>query len=129
MQQKVVDGQENPVSNIYKSKFYEVQKYISLTGHQHLTHMVMYSAKLWDQLPADLQKVVRDSVIESQETQRKAVRDDDENLLKELKAKGMQANEANREALKKALLPQREEAIKEYGLKVKDWFDQIEATK
>jgi tripartite ATP-independent transporter DctP family solute receptor len=129
MQQKVVDGQENPVSNIYKSKFYEVQKYISLTGHQHLTHMVMYSAKLWDQLPADLQKVVRDSVIESQETQRKAVRDDDENLLKELKTKGMQANEANREAFKKVLLPQREEAIKEYGPTVKEWFDRIEATK
>ncbi len=103
MQQKVVDGQENPVSNIYKSKFYEVQKYISLTGHLHLTHMVMYSAKLWDTLPADLQKVVRDSVIESQETQRKAVRDDDETLLTELKAKGMQANEANREAFRKAM--------------------------
>ncbi|HSB71009.1 MAG TPA: TRAP transporter substrate-binding protein, partial [Candidatus Methylomirabilis sp.] len=44
MQQKVVDGQENPLSNIYKAKFYEVQKYISLTGHLHLTHMVMYSA-------------------------------------------------------------------------------------
>jgi TRAP-type transport system periplasmic protein len=129
MQQKVVDGQENPVSNIYKSKFYEVQKYISLTGHQHLTHMVMYSAKLWDQLPADLQKVVRDSVVESQETQRKAVRDDDETLLRELKAKGMQANEANREAFRKAMQPQREEAAKEYGPKAKEWIERVEATK
>ncbi len=129
LQQKVVDGQENPVSNIYKSKFYEVQKYISLTGHQHLTHMVMYSAKLWDQLPADLQKVVRDSVIESQETQRKAVRDDDATLLNELKAKGMQVNEANREAFRKAMQPQREEAVKEYGPKAKEWIEQVEATK
>ena len=129
MQQKVVDGQENPVSNIYKSKFYEVQKYISLTGHQLLTHMVMYSGKLWDQLPPDLQKVVRESVIESQETQRKAVRDDDENLLKELKGKGMQANEVNKDAFRKAMLPQREEAVKEYGPKAKEWMDKIEATK
>jgi len=129
MQQKVVDGQENPVSNIYKSKFYEVQKYMSLTGHLHLTHMVMYSAKLWENLPPDLQKVVRESVIESQETQRKAVRDDDENLTKELKAKGMQVNEADRDAFRKSVLPLREEALKEFGPKAKEWIDKIEATK
>ncbi len=129
MQQKVVDGQENPLSNIYKAKFYEVQKYLSLTGHLHLTHMVMYSAKLWDKLPADLQKVVRESVIESQETQRKAVRDDDANLLKELKAKGMQVNEADREAFRKSVLPLREEAVKEFGPKAKEWIERIEATK
>jgi tripartite ATP-independent transporter DctP family solute receptor len=129
MQQKVVDGQENPVSNIYKSKFFEVQKYMSLTGHLHLTHMVMYSSKLWDKLPADLQKVVRDSVIESQETQRKAVRDDDENLTKELRAKGMQVNEADREAFRKTVLPLRDEAVKEFGPKAKAWIDQIEATR
>ncbi len=129
MQQKVVDGQENPLSNIYKAKFYEVQKYLSLTGHLHLTHMVMYSAKLWDNLPADLQKIVREAVIESQETQRKAVRDDDENLLKELKAKGMQVNEGDREALRQAVLPLRDEAVKEFGPKAKEWIERIEATK
>ncbi len=129
MQQKVVDGQENPLSNIYKAKFYEVQKYLSLTGHLHLTHMVMYSAKLWDKLPADLQKIVREAVIESQETQRKAVRDDDENLLKELKAKGMQVNEGDREALRQAVLPLRDEAVKEFGPKAKEWIERIEATK
>jgi len=129
MQQKVVDGQENPLSNIYKAKFYEVNKYLSLTGHLHLTHMVMYSAKLWDKLPADLQKIVREAVIESQEAQRKAVRDDDESLLKELKAKGMQVNEADREAFRKAVLPLREEAVKEFGPKAKEWIERIEATK
>lgn len=129
MQQKVVDGQENPFSNIYKAKFYEVNKYLSLTGHLHLTHMVMYSAKLWDKLPADLQKVVRDSVIESQETERKAVRDDDETLLKELKAKGMQVVEGDRAAFRKAVLPLRDEAVKEFGPKAKEWIDRIEATK
>ena len=129
MQQKVVDGQENPVSNIYKSKFYEVQKYISLTGHLHLTHMVMYSAKLWDTLPPDLQKIVRESVVESQETQRKAVRDDDATLLEQLKAKGMQANEADREAFRKTVLPLRDEAVREFGPKAKEWIDRIEATK
>ena len=129
MQQKVVDGQENPLSNIYKAKFYEVNKYLSLTGHLHLTHMVMYSAKLWEKVPADLQKIVREAVIESQETERKAVRDDDATLLKELKAKGMQVNEADREALRKAVLPLRDEAVKEFGPRAKEWIERIEATK
>jgi tripartite ATP-independent transporter DctP family solute receptor len=129
MQQKVVDGQENPFSNIYTAKFYEVNKYLSLTGHLLLTHMVMYSAKLWDQLPADLQKVVRESVIESQEAERKAVRDDDERLLKEIKNKGMLVNDADREAFKKSVMPLREDAVKEFGPKAKEWIDRIEATK
>jgi len=129
MQQKVVDGQENPFSNIYKAKFYEVNKYMSLTGHLHLTHMVMYSAKLWDRLPADLQKIVRESIIESQEAERKAVQDDDTNLLKEIKAKGMLVNDADREAFKKSVMPLREEAVKEFGPKAKEWIDRIEATK
>ena len=68
-------------------------------------------------------------MIESQETQRKAVRDDDETLLKELKAKGMQANEADREAFRKSVLPLREEAVKEFGPKAKEWIERIEATK
>jgi len=129
MQQKVVDGQENPLSNIYTAKFYEVNKYLSLTGHLHLTHMVMYSAKLWDKLPADLQQVVRDSVIESQETQRKKVRDDDERLLNEVKVKGMLVNEADRDAFRTSVLPLREEAVKEFGPKAKEWIERIEATK
>jgi TRAP-type transport system periplasmic protein len=129
MQQKVVDGQENPFSNIYTAKFYEVNKYMSLTGHLLLTHMVMYSGKLWDGLPADLQKVVRESVIESQEAERKAVRDDDERLLKEIKAKGMLVNDADREAFKKSVMPLREDAVKEFGPKAKEWIDRIEATK
>ena len=129
LQQKVVDGQENPLSNIYKAKFYEVQKYLSLTGHLHLTHMVMYSDKLWDKLPADLQKVVRESVVESQETQRKAVRDDDAKLLGALKEKGMQVNEADRAAFRESVLPLREEAVKEFGPKAKQWIELIESTK
>ncbi|MFA5028008.1 MAG: TRAP transporter substrate-binding protein [Candidatus Methylomirabilota bacterium] len=129
MQQKVVDGQENPLSNIYTAKFFEVNKYLSLTGHLHLTHMVMYSAKLWDKLPADLQKIVRESVVESQTAQRKAVRDDDERLLKEVKAKGMQVNDADRDAFRKSVLPLREEAVKEFGPKAKEWFERIESTK
>lgn len=129
LQQKVVDGQENPLSNIYAAKFYEVNKYLSLTGHLHLTHMVLYSDRLWSRLSPAHQEIVRAAVVESQDTQRKAVRDDDAKLLDELKKAGAQVNEADRDAFRNAVLPLREEAAKEFGQKAKDWIAMIENTK
>lgn len=129
MQQGVVDGQENPVSNIYNAKFYEVNKHIALTGHLHLTHMVMYSEKLWNKLPAKLQAVVQKAVVDSQEFQRAAVRNDDATLLAKLQEKGMQVTKPDRAAFRAAVLPLRDEAVKEFGPKAKEWIEAIEATK
>ena len=128
MQTGVVDGQENPVSNIYNAKFFEVNKYIALTGHLHLTHMVMYSEKLWKKLPADIQAIVQEAVIEAQQVQRAAVRKDDATLLAELKAKGMQVTSPDRDAFRTSVLPLREEAVREFGPKAKELVDRIEST-
>ncbi|MBK7470769.1 MAG: TRAP transporter substrate-binding protein [Betaproteobacteria bacterium] len=128
LQQKVIDGQENPLSNIFFAKFYEVNKFISMTGHLHLTHMVMYSDKLWSRLSPPNQAIVRQAVIDSQEAQRKAVRDDDARLLAEIKKTGAVVNEADRAAFRNAVLPLREEAQKEFGAKAKQWIDMIEGT-
>ncbi len=129
VQQHVVDGQENPVSNIYNSKIYEVNKFISLTGHLHLTHMVLYSNRLFSRLSAEHQKIVTDAIKESQEIQRAAVRSDDGRLLDEMKKAGAQVNDADRAAFRNAVLPLREEAVKEFGPKAKQWIDMIEGTK
>ncbi|MEO8133838.1 MAG: TRAP transporter substrate-binding protein [Betaproteobacteria bacterium] len=128
LQQKVIDGQENPLSNIFFAKFYEVNKFVSLTGHLHLTHMVMYSDKLWSRLSPENQGIVKQAVIESQEVQRKAVRDDDARLLGEIKKGGAAVNDADRSAFRNAVLPLRDEAQKEFGAKAKEWFDMIEKT-
>jgi tripartite ATP-independent transporter DctP family solute receptor len=129
LQQKVIDGQENPFSNIYAAKFYEVNKYLSLTGHLHLTHMVMYSDRLWSKLSPAQQNIVRQAVQDAQAVQRKAVRDDDARLLVELKKNGMEVNDTDRAAFRQAVLPLREEAVKEFGPKAKEWFTLIENTK
>jgi tripartite ATP-independent transporter DctP family solute receptor len=128
VQQHVVDGQENPVSNIYNSKIYEVNKFISLTGHLHLTHMVLYSNRLYSRLSPEHQKILTDAVKESQEIQRAAVRADDSRLLDVMKKAGAQVNEADRAAFRAAVLPLRDEAVKEFGPKAKQWIDMIEAT-
>ncbi len=65
LQQGVVDGQENTISNIYTKKFYEVQKYMTMTNHGYLGYMVVMSKKAWKKLPADMQKVVKQAMKEA----------------------------------------------------------------
>jgi C4-dicarboxylate-binding protein DctP len=56
LQSGVVDGAENPWSNIYTKKFYEVQKYITQSDHGVLDYMVITNANWWNGLPADIRK-------------------------------------------------------------------------
>ncbi|HSM88668.1 MAG TPA: DctP family TRAP transporter solute-binding subunit, partial [Desulfobacterales bacterium] len=51
LQQKTIDGQENPIPTIWLSKFYEVQKYVSLTGHVYGPHIMLINKKLFDSFP------------------------------------------------------------------------------
>ena len=129
LQQGVVDGQENPLSNIYASKFYEVQKYLSLSGHQFLIHMLMYSAKLWDKLPKDIQKVVLKCAQEAAVYQRQAVAYDDSRLKAELADKGMKINEVDLAAFKAAAEPLYEQYIKTYGPEAEKIINLIKSSK
>lgn len=65
LQTGVVDGTENPWSNIYSKKFHEVQKYIMESNHGALDYMVITNAKWWDGLPADVRKGLSEAMAES----------------------------------------------------------------
>ena len=65
LQTRAIDGAENPWSNIYSKKFHEVQPYITETDHGVLDYMVVTSAEFWDGLPADIRKVVKESLDEA----------------------------------------------------------------
>jgi len=65
LQQGVVDGQENTISNIYTKKFYEVQRYMTMTNHGYLGYLVVMSKKFWNKLPADMKKVVLEAMKEA----------------------------------------------------------------
>jgi TRAP-type transport system periplasmic protein len=93
LEQKVVDGQENPYSTVDSSKFYEVQKYLSVTKHKYTPLVVTVSKKFWDQLSADEKKLIQDAATEAAVYQRKANRDLNEQYLQSLKKAGMQINE------------------------------------
>ena len=92
LETKTVDGQENPLNLIESAKFHEVQKYVSLTRHLYHPVMVMYSKKLWDQMPAAEQAVVRDCARAATAEQRRVNRQQVEASLNNLRTKGMIVN-------------------------------------
>ena len=93
LETKTIDGQENPFVTIETSKLNEVQKYLSVTRHAYTPFLVLYSKKLWDQLNAQEQAVLREAAMEGQKVQRSANRTLNEQSLTSLKAKGMVVNE------------------------------------
>jgi len=70
LQQGVVDGQENTISNIYTKKFYEVQKYMTISNHGYLGYMVVISKKFWNKLPDNLKAVIKQAMKEATEKER-----------------------------------------------------------
>jgi len=93
LEQKAVDGQENPVATIRGAKLYEVQKHLALTNHQYNPQSVVISRKFWDSLSADEKKVVQDAATESAKYQREQSRAAQAQILDELKKNGMQVTE------------------------------------
>src|SRR5512137_1491973 len=71
LETKAIDGQENPFVTIDTSKFYEVQKYLSVTRHAYTPFMVLYSKTLWDKLSPAEQKVLAECAIVGRDEQRR----------------------------------------------------------
>ena len=65
LQTGVVDGTENPVSNLYTQKMYEVQKYLTLSDHHYLGYAVIANKKFWDDLPADIRKILEGAMADA----------------------------------------------------------------
>jgi tripartite ATP-independent transporter DctP family solute receptor len=96
LQQGVVDGQENPLTNVASAKLYEVQKYISLTGHKYEATPFLMSKRSWDKLGAADQKVFMAAAAEATQLQRKLSKEADDKLVAELKGKGVQIDTVDR---------------------------------
>jgi len=90
LEQKAVDGQENPLATIFGAKLFEVQKHLTLTGHQYNPQSVVISKKFWDGLSASEKKIVSDAVAESAKFQRTTARALEAGTLETLKKNGME---------------------------------------
>ncbi|HEY5380302.1 MAG TPA: TRAP transporter substrate-binding protein [Pseudolabrys sp.] len=112
LQTGVMDGEENPLAQIYPARFYEVQKYLSMTGHVYTPAYVTAGAS-WARLPADVQKILKDTAVEMEPVVYKIAAGLDDSLYKKLKEAGMQINDADKDAFIKASAPIYDEFAKE----------------
>lgn len=115
LEQHVVDGQENPLPNIWASKFYEVQKYVSMTGHQYSPLPFAVSEQFWQTLSPEHQKAIEESAKEAGKLYRDLVVADDQRLEAELEAKGMIINKPDKQAFQEAVAPVYKEYESVYG--------------
>ncbi|ANN70108.1 TRAP transporter substrate-binding protein [Bordetella bronchialis] len=101
LETRTVDGQENPVTTIQSSKFYEVQPYLSLTRHVYTPWVLLASKKWWDTLSPDEQKLIRQAAASSRDFERKDSRADSTKAMTVLKDAGMKINTVSPEELQR----------------------------
>ncbi len=95
LQQGVVDGQENPLINIYSSSLYEVQRYISLTGHKYEATFLLASKIIWDTFSPEDQEIIRQAAIEAGDYNRQRSLNDEMELRATLEGEGVIFNEVD----------------------------------
>jgi tripartite ATP-independent transporter DctP family solute receptor len=95
LQTHVVDGQENPLSQIDSGKFYEVQKYLSMSNHVWDAFWIVANKAAWDRLPESAQQAVQDAFNAKALLQRADVAALNGGLADNLKGKGLEINDAD----------------------------------
>ena len=107
LQTGVVDGTENPHSNLYTQKMYEVQKNMSLTEHGYLGYAVIVNKKFWDGLPAEVHGQLEQAMTEATAYANKIAKEENDAALDKVRQSGKtqiyQPTPAERLALKKAM--------------------------
>jgi len=89
LQQKTIQGQENPVNVIHAFKLWESQKYVTMTRHAYASAIITMSLDRFKSLPADVQQIFIDSAQEAAEYERQWVADNEEKQMAELEQNGM----------------------------------------
>lgn len=109
LQTGVVDGTENPISNLYTQKMHEVQKHLTLTNHGYLGYAVIVNKKFWDGLPADIRGQLEAAMKESTDHANKIAKQQNDKDLESVKQSGKTTvytpTPEERTAFKKALVP------------------------
>ena len=122
LQTGVVDGTENPHSNLYTQKMHEVQKYVTLTEHGYLGYAVITNKKFWDGLPADIRGQLEQAMKEATTYANKIAKQENDGALEKVRASGKTQiytpTPAERLALKRAMLKVHKEMESRIGKEV-----------
>lgn len=116
LQQGTVDGQENPIPVILSSKFSQVQKHLSLTGHVYSPAIILMSPAAWGSLSADDRKALTAAALKGSQAMRKRVNDDEARGIDQLRKEGMEVVEqVNGQSFRTAITPAYQQYAKEFG--------------
>lgn len=127
LQQGTADGQENADASIYANKYYEVQKYLTLSYHYFMPAPFLIAKGKYDGLPDDLRALFQQAVDESVTFQRAEYERQAKLAVDNMQAKGMIVTYPDVESFKKASLSVYPEFLKQLGPDVKRWVEQIQS--
>ena len=105
LQQGLFDAQENPLSIVYTSSFFEVQRYMSLTGHVWGGAHLLASKRVYDRIAAPDRALLGELGRKWGVEQRKMIQDSDDEFARQLREKGMLFNEVDKPAFQRAVQP------------------------
>lgn len=115
LQTNSVDGQENPLPTIDAQKFYEVQKHLAMTNHILNDQLYLVNRDVFNDLPEDLQKVVKEAAVNAAAYHTKLFQDGEAKLVEEFKNKGMNVTTPDLSAFKEAMKPYYDEFVNKTG--------------
>ena len=127
LQTNSVDGQENPLATVQAQKFYEVQKYLAMTNHILNDQLYLVSNETFADLPADLQKVVRDAAQKAAEYHTKLFVDGEKELVTFFEKQGVTVTRPDLTPFKEAMKPFYADFVKQNGTKGEEALKQIQA--
>ena len=109
LQTGVVDGTENPPSNMYTQKMHEVQKHVTVSNHGYLGYAVIVNKKFWDGLPADIRTQLQQAMNDATKYEKAIAQQDNDQALEAIRKAGKTTiynlNPQEQAAWRKALLP------------------------
>ena len=126
LQTGVVDGTENPPSNLYTQKMHEVQKFVTVSNHGYLGYAVIVNKKFWEGLPADIRKTLEGAMQDATKYANDVAKKDNEDALEGVRKSGktqiIQLTAEERKAWKKTLVKVHQEHADKIG---KDLIESI----
>jgi tripartite ATP-independent transporter DctP family solute receptor len=126
LQLKTVDAQENPITHVLTQKFFEVQDYLSLTYHIHVSQPLIISKIVYERLSENQRKALREAAQEVAVWHFEHVKSIEDSEIEKIKAQGMQVNTADQEAFRTAVKPVYDKHEPAFG---KDIIDAIRNSK
>lgn len=126
LQTGVVDGTENPPSNLYTQKMHEVQKHLTVTNHGYIGYAVIVNKKFWDKLPADIRAQLEGAMAEATKYADQIAQQENDAALEAVKKSGKTTvyvpTDAEKAEWRKALLPVQQKMADRIG---KDLIDAV----